>query len=47
MLCTDQCPCNVDAGIFFTEVQEKMVTDQLGSTRLDQCPFLDSIVNSA
>ena len=24
-----------------------MVTDQLGSTRLDQCPYLDSVVNSA
>ena len=24
-----------------------MVTDALGATRLDQCPFLDSVVNSA
>ena len=24
-----------------------MVTDQLGATRLDQCPYLDSVVNSA
>lgn len=47
MLCTDKCPCNVDPGIFSTEVQTNMVTDQLGSTRLDQCPFLDSVVNSA
>ena len=47
MLCTDSCPCNVDSGIFPTEVADKMVTDALGATRLDQCPYLDSVVNSA
>lgn len=47
VLCTEACPCNVDSGIFSTEVAAKMVTDQVGATRLDQCPFEATIVNSA
>jgi len=35
MLCTEKCPCNVDSGIFSSEISTKMVTDSLGATRLD------------
>lgn len=47
VLCTEACPCNVDSGIFSTEIAAAMVTDQVGATRLDQCPFESTIVNSA
>ena len=47
VLCTDKCPCNVDSGIFSTEVSSLMATDQLGATRLDQCPFEDTVLNSS
>lgn len=47
VLCTDKCACNVDAGIFSTEVSSLMATDQLGATRLDQCPFEDTVLNSS
>ena len=39
VLCSDKCACNVDSGIFSTEVAAKMVTDPNGQTRLDQCPY--------
>ena len=38
ILCTDKCPCNVDSGIFASEIAAKMVTDSLGASRLDNCP---------
>ena len=47
MLCTDKCPCNVDTGIFSTEVSEKMVADALGATRLDQCPQINSVITAS
>ena len=47
MLCSEKCPCNVDKGIFSTEISEKMVTDSLGATRLDQCPQINTIVTTA
>lgn len=47
ILCTDKCPCNVDSGIFSTEVAATMETNDMGATRLDQCPYESSVVNSA
>jgi len=47
MLCTDKCPCNVDSGVFSTEVSSAMVTDSLGATRLDQCPQINTVVTAA
>ena len=48
ILCTPKCPCNADSGIFSSEVAVKMETDQLGATRLDQCPYdyEQSVINS-
>lgn len=46
ILCTDKCPCNVDSGIFSTEIAAEMVTNNMGATRLDQCPYESAIINA-
>jgi len=45
-LCTDKCPCNVDSGIFSSELWYEMVTDTMGAAKLDQCPFDSSVMNT-
>ena len=47
ILCTEKCPCNVDPGVFSTEMADQMVTDTMGATRLEECPFDSTVVNSA
>ena len=44
-MCKDACPCNVDSGIFSTDVAATMVTDSLGATRFDQCPYDPAVIN--
>ena len=45
ILCSEVCPCNVDSGIFTTELKDKMVTDTMGATKLEDCPFDSSVVS--
>ena len=46
MLCSDKCPCQADPGLFSDEVAEKMVVDTLGQTRLDGCPYDESVLTN-
>ena len=39
VLCSDACPCNADKAIFSDEVAALMKVDNMGQTRLDQCPY--------
>lgn len=45
VLCSEACPCNADPGIFSTEIAENMVTDNMGQTRLEECPYDASVMN--
>ena len=45
VICTEKCPCNADSGIFPTEVSESMKVDNMGATRLEQCPYDPSVLN--
>lgn len=46
VLCSEACPCNADKGIFSTEVAEAMVVDNMGQTRLEECPYDASVMNA-
>ena len=46
ILCTEACPCNVDPGVFSSELSEQLVTDTMGATRLEECPYDTSVINS-
>jgi len=45
VLCSDVCPCNADSGLFSDEVAATMKTDNMGQTRLEECPYDASVLN--
>jgi len=45
VLCSEACPCNADKGIFSDEVANSMVVDNMGQTRLEECPYDASVMN--
>ena len=45
VLCSDACPCNADKAIFPSDISNSMKVDSMGQTRLDQCPYDQTVLN--